>query len=204
MSSKKSKYYAYFLPSGKFGVTEDWKVCEKMVSGVPGARYRGFSSDAEARAWIHAGARYEMRVRKPPAPGIYFDAGTGRGQGVEISVTDEAGNDLLPAVLAKKDLNVFGKHRVRHDDATNNYGELLALRYALDIAKKRRMKKIFGDSKLVIDYWSLGRAKRGILPGETVRLLDEVARLRREFEDIGGFVVRISGDDNPADLGFHR
>jgi len=80
----------------------------------------------------------------------------------------------------------------------------LALRYALEIAKKEKVKKVFGDSKLVIEYWSRYRAKRKELSAETVKLIDEVAALRERFEAAGGSVGRISGDDNPADLGFHR
>ncbi len=140
MPPKKKKFYAYLLPSGKSGVTDDWKVCESMVSGIHGARYRGFPSGQEARAWLSAGARYEVKLQKRLEPGIYFDAGTGRGNGVEISVTDETGKNLLHKALSKKELNAFGKHNVVLDDgeATNNYGELLALRYALAIAKKEK------------------------------------------------------------------
>jgi ribonuclease HI len=136
--------------------------------------------------------------------GIYFDAGTGRGNGVEISVTDERGTDLLGYVLAKKLINRHGKHKVRGRAVTNNYGELLACKYALQLALKRGAKKIFGDSRLVVDFWSLGIVKRKELPERTVRLADEVVKLRREFEVNGGVVIHISGDDNPADLGFHR
>jgi ribonuclease HI len=153
VKSQKKKYYAYLLPSGRSGVTDDWNTCEKIVSGVMAARYRGFVSREDAHAWLCAGARYEIKMRKKSEPGIYFDAGTGRGEGVEVSVTDETGKDLLHKALRKKELNRFGKHLIRNDEATNNYGELLAFRYALQIAKKEKVKKIFGDSKLVIDYW---------------------------------------------------
>ena len=205
MPPKKKKFYAYLLPSGKSGVTGEWKVCEKMVSGVAGARYRSFNEERPvAEAWLSAGARYDLRVRKKLEKGIYFDAGTGRGDGVEISVTDETGENLLHKAIGKKGLNVFGKHLVMDDDATNNYGELLALRYALTVAKKERTKKIFGDSKLVIEYWSRHHAKQKELSGETIHLIDEVAKLREQFEAAGGTVQRISGDDNLADLGFHR
>ncbi len=200
----RSKFYAYLLPNGAFGVAHSWSSCEKMVSGVRGARYRGFASQSDARTWLVKGASYEIRTRKKQMPGIYFDAGTGRGEGVEISVTDEQGKNLLHKAIKSGDLNFFGKHRVRENHATNNYGELLALRYALLIAKKERVKRIFGDSKLVIDYWSRHRAKRKTLPRETVRLIDEVAELRKQFEARGGTIARISGNDNPADLGFHR
>jgi ribonuclease HI len=202
--AKKSNYYAYRLPSGKSGVVADWKKCEALVSGVRDARYRGFAFESEARAWLAEGAYYETKAHHKPKPGIYFDAGTGRGDGVEISVTDETGKNLLHKVIAQKRLNIFGKHLIGDGDATNNYGELLALRYALAVAKKERAKKIFGDSKLVIDYWSRHHAKRKELSGETIRLLDEVAKLRERFEASGGSILRISGDDNPADLGFHR
>jgi len=203
MSTKK-KYYAYMMPDGVSGVVDDWKKCEKIVSGKAGAKYRGFGSKEEAVRWISLGARYEVKQVKKLEPGIYFDAGTGRGNGVEISVTDEKGKNLLHKVLAAKELNRFGKHLLNNSSATNNYGELLALRYALKIAKKEGVKEIFGDSKLVIDYWSRWHVKRNELPKETVLLANEVATARDEFEDKGGKIMRISGSHNPADLGFHR
>ncbi len=218
MPAKKKKYYAYFVPSvggggvakaavPKQGVTDNWAVCEKFVSGKTGARFRAFENKADAEAWLKQGAMYEpkaARLRPKLMPGIYFDAGTGRGAGVEISVTDEKGNNLLHKALGAKELNKFGKHLLANDEVTNNYGELLALKYALEIARATRTKKVFGDSKLVIEFWSQWRIKRKDLPEETVALADEVSRSREAFEKTGGTVERISGDVNPADLGFHR
>lgn len=189
------------------GVVDNWKECEKIVSGKVGARFRGFESREEAAAWLAAGARYEAKpalALRKLEPGIYFDAGTGRGQGVEVSVTDEKGKNLLHKAVSKQELNQFGKHLIADDSATNNYGELLALRYALEVAKKMKVKKVFGDSRLVIDYWSKWRMKRNELPEETVELATHVAKLREAFEAGGGTVERIPGGRNPADLGFHR
>jgi len=205
----KKKYYAYRLLNGVQGVTDDWKTCERIVSGKPGARFMGFSNREDAERWLALGAKYEPKPavavkREKLQPGIYFDAGTGRGEGVEVSVTDEKGEDLLRKVFPKKKLNRFGKHLIPRPLATNNYGELLALKYALQIAEKEDVKKIFGDSKLVIDYWSKWQIKRKELPTGTVRLADEVAAMREAFEKEGGTVERISGGQNPADLGFHR
>jgi len=209
----KKNFYAYFVPDvvrgGKAvsGIVDNWKACEKIVSGKVGARFRGFESRDEAEAWLAGGARYEAKpsaAMRKLSPGIYFDAGTGRGQGVEVSVTDEHGKNLLHKAVSKQQLNQFGKHLVANESATNNYGELLALRYALEIARKMRVKKIFGDSRLVIDYWSKWRMKRNELPEETVELAGQVAKLRKAFEEKGGTVERIPGGHNPADLGFHR
>lgn len=211
MSSRKKKFYAYFVPGGvvKTGIADSWAVCEKFVSGKTGARFKAFESKSDAEAWLKNGAAYEAKATKPRPKlerGIYFDAGTGRGDGVEISVTDEKGKNLLHKALGAKKLNKFGKHLVRggDDEATNNYGELLALRYALEIARATRVKHVFGDSKLVIEFWSQWRIKRKDLPEGTVALADDVSRAREGFEKKGGTIGRISGDFNPADLGFHR
>jgi viroplasmin and RNaseH domain-containing protein len=209
MPAKKIKFYAYFVPGPKpvTGVADDWKKCEKMVLGKVGARFKAFESREEAEAWLAGGAKYEARPAdygRPLEQGIYFDAGTGRGEGVEVSVTDEHGKNLLHKAVSKQQLNQFGKHLVANSAATNNYGELLALRYALEVARKMHVKHIFGDSRLVIDYWSKWHIKRNELPEETVELANEVAELREKFEANGGTVERISGGRNPADLGFHR
>jgi ribonuclease HI len=208
----KKKYYGYFVPkTKKSGVAEDWKKVEKLVKGVAGARYRSFDSKEEAAEWLKAGANYEIKesrpstgrqtLKKPLESGVYFDAGTGRGKGVEVNVTDEKGKSLL-SILEKK-ISKQGTIFLP-EGSTNNYGELLACKYALKIALKTGVKKVFGDSKLVIEFWSSGFAKRSALPVETIALVDEVADLRDSFEDIGGKIERVSGDDNPADLGFHK
>lgn len=198
---KSKKHYAYFLSGKERGVCDSWEKCRKIVFGK-NARFRSFDTREEAEKWLVAGAEYEKRIPAEIKPGIYFDAGTGRGQGVEISITDENGNDLLYGVLAKKFINRFGKHLIR-GKVTNNYGELLACKYALRLALKDKAGKIFGDSKLVIDYWSKGFVKKNNLSIKTIALVKEVVRLRKKFEKIGGEIIYISGGDNPADLGFH-
>lgn len=184
----KKKYYAYSV-NGESGVAESWDECKEIVAGVPGAKYKSFGSYEEAELWLGAGADYKVKhvgLKK----GIYFDAGTGAGKGVEVNVTNEKGEGLREKQLLK-------------EGATNNFGELLACKYALEIALKQGEKEIFGDSKLIIDYWSKGYIKRE-LPKETVELAMEVKKLRFQFEKSGGKIERISGGRNPADLGFHR
>lgn len=204
---KSKKYYAYLIPSsGKRGFTEKWPECEAMVKGVRGARYQSFFSISDAKEWLKAGANYEIsekKARKKLKTGLYFDAGTGRGHGVEISVTDENKKNLLHKSLPASEINRFGKHLLPAG-FTNNYGELLALKHAFRVAEKIGVKKIFGDSKLIIDYWSKGAAKTRALPAKTTALIKEVVSARKKFEKMGGEIGRISGSENPADLGFHR
>ncbi|MFA5746850.1 MAG: viroplasmin family protein [Candidatus Paceibacterota bacterium] len=196
----KRKVYAYLVGEKK-GITETWPECQAIVSGRPEARFKGFENYEAAEKWLEAGADYSIK-HIAAEEGIYFDAGTGPGNGVEASVTDEKGRALLKKILPPEALNREGR-QYAPQGATNNYGELLACKYALQIAEKEGVKKIFGDSKLVIDYWSKWMVKKGVSE-ETVKLAREVSKLREVFEKAGGKVKRVSGGSNPADLGFHK
>lgn len=197
----KKKYYAYQVGKEK-GIVDNWAECEKIVAGVPGAKFKGFVIQEEAEKWLDAGADYSKKhigLEK----GIYFDAGTGAGNGVEVSVSDENGDSLLYKILDEKDINKKG-FQLLGKGVTNNYGELLACKYALQISLQENNLKIFGDSKLVVEYWSKGFIKRDTVNQSTINLADEVKILRKMFEKNGGQIFLISGSSNPADLGFHK
>ncbi len=89
----------------------------------------------------------------------------------------------------------------------NNGAELLALYLSLKVALKYNFKIINCDSELLVKYWSKGiTTKKTKLKMDTTKLdyINKVVELRKEFEKGGGKVVKISGDDNLADLGFHK
>mgnify|MGYP000918443353 FL=1 len=206
-----AKIYAYYLiNSGKTGILENWEKCQKIVSSQ-NARYKSFRTVKEAQEWLNSGAKYEKKEKKkslcdkgkivPCA--IYFDAGTGRGNGVEVRLTDYKGNPLLHKILPKEKINehknyYVAKHR------SNNYGELVGLYAALVYAKKYEIKKIFGDSSLVLNYWSKGHYNASNIEFETIELIKKVTLMRKKFEHQNGIIEKISGDLNPADLGFHK
>jgi len=197
----KRKFYAYTVGKER-GIVDNWADCEKIVSGVPGAKFKGFVMQEEAEKWLDAGADYNIKhigLEK----GIYFDAGTGAGNGVEISVTDENAESLLFKVLPEKEINDRGFYLIP-ETTTNNFGELLACKYALQIAIADKVQKIFGDSKLVVEYWSNGYIKKDTVAPKTIELAGEVKNLKNKFKKKGGEMTLISGSSNPADLGFHK
>jgi len=196
---KKRKFYAYSM-SEKNGVTDTWEECQKIVSGKE-AKYKSFESKEEAERWLLAGADYSIK-HLAFEDGVYFDAGTGAGKGVQINVTDKNGESFLKEIFKKEELNSKGHYLIK-GKVTNNFGELLASKYALQIAIKKDIKKIFGDSKLILDYWSKGYIKKEI-EEETRNLAGEVKKLRYVYEKNGGKMLHISGGSNPADLGFHK
>ena len=134
---------------------------------------------------------------------IYFDAGTGRGNGVEVRLTDFDGNSLLYKIMNEKKINEYGNYYVANT-RTNNFGELVGIYTAFVYAKKYGTKVICGDSSLIIEYWSKGRYNSSNLENDTIELIKKVTLMRNEFEKKGGTVKKISGDINPADLGFHK
>lgn len=209
----KNRYYAWTL-EGQSGIEESWPDCEAIVRGRS-ARYRGFPTREEAEQWLDAGAAYEVKPRttpRSPRPSktslpedaLYFDAGTGRGHGTEARVSDRDGTPLTFKAKAREG-RLTPEGNLLLTGRTNNYGELTACGLALQIALDMGLKKVMGDSRLVIDYWSRGHIrKEAAADAELAALVRHVARLRKAFEEAGGSLVHISGDVNPADLGFHR
>jgi len=195
----KQKFYAYLIGDNK-GITDNWPECQSIVSGKQGAKYKSFESRGEAERWLDAGADYAVK-HLAAEKGVYFDAGTGGGNGTEINVTDENGKSLLKDIFPMSQLNPKGHYPL--PGKTNNFGELSACKFALEVSLKTGNKIIFGDSKLILDYWSKGFIKKD-LPQDTIDLATEVKKLRYEFEKNGGQLIHISGGSNPADLGFHK
>jgi ribonuclease HI len=210
-ADRPTKHYAYRTETEE-GVVDSWRECERIVRGRR-ARYRGFETREAARRWLDEGALYENReVEKAlamadyPEDAVFFDSGTGPGRGVEIKVTDREGVPLVH--LAERDegaLHPEGSLVLGHS-RTNNYGELLACLVALQAAQELGSRHVYGDSKLVLDYWSkghVGRDKRASDP-DLAELAGECAEQRKRFERAGGTLGHVPGRFNPADLGFHR
>jgi len=112
-------------------------------------------------------------------------------------------NSLLYKIMNEKKINEYGNYYVANT-RTNNFGELVGIYIALVYAKKYDTKIICGDSSLIIEYWAKGRYNSSNLENDTIELIKKVTLMRNEFEKKGGIVKKISGDVNPADLGFHK
>ncbi|WP_297596982.1 ribonuclease H family protein [uncultured Cetobacterium sp.] len=204
-----TKYYAFVIDrENTHGIVLTWDECQIKTKGK-GARYKSFKTHLEALEWIKAGGIYEDKKAKHRAAKdlledeIYFDAGTGRGIGVEVRVTNKNGDSLLDILMPEDMINEFGNY-LAPKGSTNNYGELIGVYLAIDIAIKKGKSKIFGDSKLVIDYWSKGLCNKTSLNEKTINLIQKTSERRVIFEKLGGEIKHVSGDINPADLGFHK
>ncbi len=73
------------------------------------------------------------------------------------------------------------------------------LKFCVWICSFAIIKAIYGDSNLVIKYWSQGNCKSD--DDLTKKLSNTVTKIKNNFN---GSINHISGDINPADLGFHK
>lgn len=204
----KQKYYAFFMKkTGEKGILDNWEECKSKIDGKP-VIYKSFTDFNSAKKWLEEDCPIDSKTEKllkaksELKEGVYFDAGTGRGIGVEVRVTDSKGKSLLPEYYP----HLINEHEniVMKKGSTNNYGELIGLYMAIQIACKLNIKKIFGDSELVIKYWSKGIFNETNLYPSTVAAIQDVIKARDKFELKEGMIEHISGDINPSDLGFHK
>ena len=86
----------------------------------------------------------------------------------------------------------------------NNGAELVALVAGLRIAHANPyIAKIYTDSGLIRNYWSkgyIGKETKAKMDPKKLKYIEEVTKLRKEWK---GELLRVEGDDNLADLGFH-
>ena len=210
-----AKHYAWLnTNTGEFGIEKNWPDCESKTKGVKGMRFKSFGTEKLAQDWLDSGGEYEKKtdkikeeikieLKELPATTIFFDAGTGGPtKGVKVRVTDKFKNPLLQKIVKKDKLTADG-NLLLPEGKTNNFGELLGLFFALELALEAGVKTIAGDSKLVISHWSEGNFSDKITE-ETKELIKDVIVLKTKFIQFGGQLVWISGAINPSDLGYHK
>ncbi|WP_215537464.1 ribonuclease H family protein [Borreliella bavariensis] len=196
------KYYACILiDSNEKIIFKSWEECKTTIKGKNN-KIKSFKTIEQAQNWLLDNGNKIINHRPI---GIYFDSGTGRGKGVEIRVVNEKRISILDKILDQSLINEYGNHYVKNfQGISNNFGELLALYAALKIALKENIINIFGDSKLIIDYWSKGIYNSKKLKQITINLIKKTVKLRKKFEEQGGKISFIPGNENIADLGFHK
>ncbi len=87
----------------------------------------------------------------------------------------------------------------------NNGAELLALITGLRIAlTTHTCFRIHTDSNLLLLYWSKGIYNQMYLDPKKMAYILELSDLRKQFEAQGGVIVKISANNNVADLGYHK
>lgn len=85
----------------------------------------------------------------------------------------------------------------------NNGAELVAATLGILIALEYGYDEVFSDSQLIVNYWSKKLSSK-IKDERKLQIQELLIELTRIFNNRGGKLTKISGDDNIADLGFHK
>lgn len=157
--AKGKKYYVVWV--GRIpGVYDDWSDAEEQIRNFPGARYKGFSSSAEATIAFRNGADLKedrislgemlMKASAPLPRAGAPDYMTNpeidlNGWAVDASCQGNPGIMEYRGVELMTGREVFRVGPFR--DATNNIGEFLAIVHALSLmAKMGEQHTIYSDS----------------------------------------------------------
>ncbi len=148
---------------------------------------------------------------------IYVDGGMNKqtGEYAYASVVDNNGQDLI-----EKYSFLFTDFQLRSVDLKyerrtiilcycpgvkqqNNLAELIAAICGLRIAIYENIDIVYSDSSLIVDYWSkrIKTKDRERLTIYKYMLINNLIKLSKSFN---GKLIKISGNNNLADLGYHK
>lgn len=178
----RARYYVVWA-GREPGIYHDWERCRAQVEGFSGARYRSYSSAAEAeRAWVEAGGD-PVPQGEPDAPpgaawaleadaGLFDDpdplddapATMARADGPPPgSIAVDAACSGNPGPMEYRGVEIDTGAQLFHVGpmhGTNNIGEFLAIVHGLAwLAQQGRPGPLYSDSTIAIGWVGRGTAK---------------------------------------------
>lgn len=166
------------------GVYDSWEECEAQVNGYPGAKYKSFSSQADAVAAFRGDGRKELEIFK--AIGSY------RRDIVNYAAFPEIRLDAIavdgacaknPGPMEYRGVAVATGEEIFHigplEGGTNNIGEYLALIHAAALFAKRgdHSTPIYSDSRTALAWLRRGHSNTTVKPtAENARVIDLLRR----------------------------
>jgi ribonuclease HI len=187
--SKSTKYYVVW-EGVEPGVYTSWAACQNQVNGYPGARYKSFSSKAEAEAAFHGAAADYIEVKKEGEKKS-TEKKTGPAKNKEIiadSLSVDAACSGNPGKMEYQGVTTSGKEPLFHKAfplGTNNIGEFLAIVHALAMCKKEeKTLPIYSDSRNAINWVKQKKCKTTLIHNaKTAELHEVIRRAEKWLED---------------------
>ena len=166
------------------GVYDSWEECEAQVNGYPGAKYKSFSSQADAVAAFRGDGRKELEIFK--AIGSY------RRDIVNYAAFPEIRLDAIavdgacaknPGPMEYRGVAVATGEEIFHigplEGGTNNLGEYRALIHAAALFAKRgdHSTPIYSDSRTALAWLRRGHSNTTVKPtAENACVIDLLRR----------------------------
>lgn len=154
--AKKKKFYVVWQGHDP-GIYDSWAACQVQIKGYPNAKYKSFSSKAEAEAAFEAGydaslASASGSTKSKPSfispdthPEIIWD-----------SISVDAACSGNPGIMEYQGVHTQDKSQIFYQKfqlGTNNIGEFLAIVHALALYHKTDPNRsIYTDSKTAMGW----------------------------------------------------
>lgn len=204
--AKNRKYYVVWQGHDP-GIYDSWDKCQLQVKAFPGAKFKAFDSEADARLAFHQGWDARPVAAKPV---LHVDW---RTVIPHDSIVVDAACSGNPGDMQYRGVDPFGCielfRRGPYPHGTNNIGEFLAIVHAMAMLKEKgnTSTTVFSDSGIAIKWVHAKRSATKLLFSERNRRIEELLRraeawlqanpklnpLRKWETDLWG--------ENPADFG---
>lgn len=205
MGAAPKKWYVVW--SGREpGIYATWEECKQHVHGMAGARYRSFTSRAEAERAYAEGA--PAIVRSTPGVKTFVR----RGGPILPSVSVDAACDMTTGVMEYRGVDTETQTELfrmgPYLDSTNNIGEFLALVHALAMLQRQgNPLPVYSDSRTALSWFKKKHAKTTV--ERTPRNADVFELLARAEQwlknnPVPNHVLKwetTNWGENPADFG---
>jgi ribonuclease HI len=157
--AKTKKFYVVWV-GRQPGIYRSWAECAAQVNGFPGARYKSFETESEAREAFRQDWQQHIGV-KPSSLDLPPEV-------IADSLSVDAACDGSPGNLEYRGVHTETGQEVFHvgpiQNGTNNLGEFLAIVHALAWLKKQgKTSPIYSDSRIARN-WVNEKEVRSKLP----------------------------------------
>lgn len=195
------------------GIYDAWDLCQKQISGFPGAVYKGFANTAEAKAWMLEPHKPFSPKTPPEMEGrkLVKLGGLARNHLPGSWAVDAAcqGN---PGLMEYRGVDIDAKTELFHlgplKNGTNNIGEFLAIIHALAIQKEKGIIiPIYTDSVTALSWLKAKNVRTKLeRTADTQKIWELIDRALNWVERNQIIVPILKWDtdnwgENPADFG---
>jgi ribonuclease HI len=176
----KTKFYVVWV-GREPGIYRSWAECAAEVNGFPGAKYKAFESEREARGALEQGWQQHIGVNPSSLslpPEVIADSWS-----VDAACDGSPGNLEYRGVQTQSGEEIFRVGPI--PNGTNNLGEFLAIVHALSLLKRQgKSSPIYSDSRIARN-WVKEKQARSKLPRneQTAEVWGRVERALRWLED---------------------
>lgn len=183
MASTNRKFYVVWEGRAP-GIYDSWEECEAQVTGYPGARYKGFGSQADAVAAFRGDDKSQLDIIRA--------IGAHRPDIINYSAFPEIRLDAIavdgacaknPGPMEYRGVMVATGEEVFHlgplEGGTNNIGEYVAIIHAASLFKRRgdTTTPIYSDSRTALSWIRRGHSNTTIKPdGHNTKVIELLRR----------------------------